>query len=103
MFKIKELKILKLHDVLKWEVVKFFYNFSRIELPKSVCSQFNLVYEVHVRNTGNSLLTYIPGMSTSQYGNHSLRCDSAFLWNEFLNIFFQTVIWRFLQTYENEL
>ena len=62
----KNLKLLKLHDVLKSEVIKCFYKFSRNELLKLVCSQFNLVHEVHTRNTGNDLLIYIARMSTSQ-------------------------------------
>ena len=41
----KDLKFVKLHDVLESETIKFFYEFSRNELPKSVCSQFNLVHE----------------------------------------------------------
>ena len=62
----KDLMLLRLDDVLGSEVIKFFYKFSRNELPKSVCGQFNLVQEVHTRNTCNNLLIYIPRMSTSQ-------------------------------------
>ena len=47
----KDLKLLKLHDVLESEIIKFFYKFSRNEL------------------------IYIPRMSTSQFGNHSLHGD----------------------------
>ena len=84
----KNLKLLKLRDVLESEIIKFFYKFSRNELPKSVCSIFNLVHEVHTRNTRNNLLIYIPRMSTSRYGNHSLRSDGASLWNKFFKDFF---------------
>ena len=75
----KDLKLHKLHDALKSEIIKFFYKFARNELPKSVCSQFYLVHEVHICNTRNNLLIYIPRMFTSQYGNHSLRGDGASL------------------------
>ena len=75
--------------------MKFFHKFSRNELPKSVCSKFNPVHEVHTRNTCNNLLIYIPRMSTSRNSNHSLRGDGASLWNKFPTIiFFQTMIWR---------
>ena len=47
----KDLKLLKLHDVLESEIIKFFYKFSRNELLKLVSSKFNLVHEVHTRNT----------------------------------------------------
>ena len=47
----KDVKLLKLHDVLESEIIKFFYKFSRNEL------------------------IYIPRMSTSQFGNHSLHGD----------------------------
>ena len=88
----KDLKLLKLCDVLESEIIKFFFKFSRNELPKSVCSIFNLVHEVHTRNTRNSLLIHIPRMSTSRNGNHSLRGDGASLWNNTLKIFFQAMI-----------
>ena len=84
----KDLQLLKLRDVLESEIIKFLYTFSRNELPKSVYSIFNLVQEVHTRNTRNNLLIYIPRMSTSRYGNHSLRGDGASLWNKFFKYFF---------------
>ena len=83
----KDLKLLKLHDVLESEIIKFFYKFSRNELPKSVCSKFNLVHKVHTRNTRNNLLIYSPRMSISRYGNHSLRGDGASLWNKSFKCF----------------
>ena len=54
-------------------------------------------------------------MSTSRYGNHTLRGDGASLWNKFFKDFFTNhdltyflklksfLMKRFLQTYENEL
>ena len=75
----KDLKLLKLPDVLESEVIKFFYNFSRNELPKSVCSQFNLVHEVGTRNTRNNSLIYISRMSTSHFGYNFLRGDDVSL------------------------
>ena len=100
--------------VLKSEIIKSFYKFSRNEMPKSVCSQFNLVHEVYTCNTRNNLLIYISRMSTSRYGNHSLHVDEASLWNKFFKKFFQTMIWlssklkpfltkQILETYETEL
>ena len=53
--------------------------FSRNEVQESVCNQFNLVDEVHTRDTRNNSLIYIPTMSTTQYSNMSLRGDGAFL------------------------
>ena len=78
-------------------------------------NQFNLAHKVHTRNTRNNLLIYIPRMSTSQYGNQSLRVDGASLWNKFLKYFFPNhdltsflklksfLMKRFLQIYGNEL
>ena len=68
----KDLQLLKLRDDLESEIKKIFYKFSRNELPKSVCSVFNLDHEVHTRNRRNSLLIYIPRISTSQNDNHPL-------------------------------
>ena len=76
---LKDLKLLKLRDVLESEIIKTFYKFSRNEVAKSVCSIFNLVHEVHTRNKHNNLLIYNPRTSTSRYGSHSLRCDGASL------------------------
>ena len=102
-------------NVLESEIIKFFHKFFRNELPKSVCSVFHLVHKVHIRNTRNNLLIYIPGMSAFQYGNHSLCGNGASLWNRFLkdffpnhdlNSFFELKLFlmkRILQTYENEL
>ena len=66
------------------------------------------LHEVQTRNTLTNFLIYIPRMSTSPYGNHSLRGD-AFLWNKFfedLTCFSKLksfLMKRFLQTCENEL
>ena len=83
----EDLKLLKHCNVLKSEIIKFFYSSSGHEFPKSVCSQFSLVYEVYTRNTRKNLLIYVPKMSTSWYGNHSLRSDGASLWNKFFKDF----------------
>ena len=95
------------------------YNFSigffRNELLKSEWSQFNLVHEVHTRNTRMNLLIYISRVSTSQYCNHSLHSDGASLCNKFFKYFFPNhdltsflklksfVMRRFLQINGNEL
>ena len=111
----KDLTLLKLRDVFELRIIKCFYTFSRNELPKSVCSKFNLVYEVHTRITRNNLLIYIRRMSTSRYDNHSLRDDGAYLWNTLFKDFLPNhdltsflklksfLMKRFLQSYENEL
>ena len=53
---------------------------------------FNLV---HTHNTRNNLLIYIPRMSTSQYGNYSLRSDCASLWNKlFIYLFIYLFIFN---------
>ena len=58
-------KLFKLPDILKSGVINFFYQSSKNELSKSVCSKFNLVHEVHTRDTRNKSLIYIPRMSTN--------------------------------------
>ena len=111
----KDLKLLKPRNVLESEIIRFFYKFSRNELPKSECSIFNLVHEVHTRNTRKNLLIYIPRMSTSRNGNHYFHSDGASLRNKFFKDFFPShdltsffklksfLIKRFQQTYENEM
>ena len=86
----RDLKLLKLHDILESEIIKFFFKFSRNELPESVCSLFNLVDEIHTRSTRNNSLIYIPKMSTKQYGSNSLRGEGASQWNKFFKDYFQT-------------
>ena len=88
----KDLKLLKLRDVLESEIIKFFYKYSRNELPKSVCSIFNLVHEVYTLNTCNNLLIYIPRLSTSRYGN-CLPLVMVLLYGiNSLKIFFEAMI-----------
>ena len=112
----KDLKFLKLHDVLKSELIKFFYKFSKISYQNQyVVNQFYLVHEVHTRDIRNNLLIYLPRIAASQYGNHSLRGDGASLWNKFFKDFSPNhdltsslklksfLMKRFLQPYENEL
>ena len=88
----KDLKLLQLHDVLESEIRKNFSKFSRNELPKSVCSKFNLVHEVHTRNTRNKLLIYILRMSISRHQSLFARWWYFFK-NKFFKDFFQTMIW----------
>ena len=88
----KDLKLLKLPDVLESEIIKFCCRFSRNELPKSVCSIFNLVHEVYTLNTCNNLLIYIPRLSTSRYGN-CLPLVMVLLYGiNSLKIFFEAMI-----------
>ena len=47
----RDLKLLKLHDILESDFFIYFIKFSRTELPELACSQFNPVHEVHTRNT----------------------------------------------------
>ena len=90
----KDLKLLKLHDVLESEIITFFCKSSRNELAKSVCSKSNLVYKVHTRNACNNLLIFILPLDMAitlcavmvlLYGINSLK------------IFFQTMIEPFLK------
>ena len=100
---LKNLKLLKVPDILELEVIKFFYLFSRFDLPKSVCSQCNLVHKVHTRDIHNNSLIYSARVPI-------LRIDGASLWSKFFNhdltAFLKLkafLMKQFLQTYENEL
>ena len=47
----KDLQLHKRHHVFESEIIKSFSKFLKNELPKSLCSNFNLVHEVLTCNT----------------------------------------------------
>ena len=79
----KDLKLLKLCDVLESEIIKFFYKFSRNELSKSVSSIFNLVqtYENELKTSdtrsNNFLLIFSPERSF-------MKCSPATQWSNLM-------------------
>ena len=79
----KDLKLLKLRDVLESEIINFFYKFSRNELPKSVSSIFNLVqtYENELQTpdtrSNNFLLIFSPERSF-------MKCSPATQWSNLM-------------------
>ena len=62
---LRDLKLLRLPDILETEVVKYFVKFYRNVLPELVRSQFNLADEVHTNDILKYSLIYIPEMSTT--------------------------------------
>ena len=82
----KDLKILKVRDIIKMHQLKLAFDFFRNSLPDDLMSLFTLASDIHPNLTLNSTenhLLYIPKIYTTTYGNMSLRYHCAKLWNEF--------------------
>ena len=93
----KDLKLLKLRDVSESVIIKFFYKFSRNELPKSVRSIFNLVetYENELQTpdprSNNFLLIFSAERSF-------MKCSPATQWSN-LMIEIDKVIYMHIDVY----
>ena len=79
----KDLKLLKLRDVSDSEIIKFFYKFSRNELPKSVGSIFNLVetYENELQ-TPDTRSNNFPLIFSAE--RSFMKCSPATQWSNLM-------------------
>ena len=56
---LRDLKLLKLHDILESDFFIYSFKFSSIELPELACCQFNPVHEVlHTRDTRKKFVNF---------------------------------------------
>ena len=81
----RDLKILKVRDVIKLYQLKLVYDFLNNRLPSDLMSLFRRSSDVHQTQVLNSSVNnhlYIPRIRTSTYGNKSIRYHCAKLWNE---------------------
>ena len=82
----KEMKILKVKDIIKMHQLKLVFDFTKNALPNDLMSLFTLAKDVHPDqnlNSSENNLLYIPKVKTTTYGTNSLKYHCAKLWNDF--------------------
>ena len=84
-----DLKILKVHDVIKLQQLKLAYEYCNNLIPQDLRTFFNCSFETHtstltsLSSVQKSFLT-IPTIKTVHSGNKSLKFQCASLWNHFM-------------------
>ena len=82
----KEMKILKVKDIIKMHQLKLVFDFTKNALPNDLMSLFTLAKDIHPDqnlNSSENNLLYIPKVKTTTYGTNSLKYHCAKLWNDF--------------------
>ena len=83
-----DLKILKVHDVIKLQQLKHAYEYCNNLIPYNLRNLFNCSYEIHTTNlTLRSVQKHcliIPPIKTVHSGEKSLKFQCACLWNHFM-------------------
>ena len=83
-----DLKILKVHDVIKLQQLKLAYEYCNNLIPYDLRNFFNCSSEIHTTNlTLRSIHKHcliIPPIKTVHSGNKSLKFQCASLWNHFM-------------------
>ena len=79
----KSLELLKIGDILKNEVIKFFYSYYNGTMPSSILPHFSITSSIHDHITCNFRVFHIPSINTIRFGKNSLRFACATIWNSF--------------------
>ena len=69
----KNLKILKLQDIIKFNTWKIIYLYYKDQLPLKIKYIFTTNESVNPYNTRGGKLLFIPSVNTTHYGIKSLR------------------------------
>jgi len=85
----KELKILKLKDLISLQNCLFVHDFFHKDLPSCFSTYFTPVSEIHSRNTRSAQLgcLFIPEFLTKRYGLNSITRKCIDKWNFFSKTF----------------
>ena len=81
-FLFKNLNILKLHYLVKFETALFMFKFHNQLLPQVFCSYFSPITQIHNYNTRSAMnqFYYIPRVRTN-YGKFKMRFQGSKVWN----------------------
>ena len=82
----KDLKVIKVRDIIKMQQLKVAYDFLNNSLPIDLMSLFTRSSDVHPEfelNSSINNLLYIPRVNTTTYGIKSVKYHCAKLWNDF--------------------
>ena len=80
---IKNFKILKLQDIIKFNTLKLIYLYYKDQLPLKIKYIFTTNESVNLYNTRGGKLLFIPHVNTTHYGIKSLRYNGLVIWNDF--------------------
>ena len=77
-----ELKILKVEDLYKQEILTFVHNYKNNKLPPVFDSYFTSFSNIHDINTRNRDTNFILPRVSSNLGSTSISFEGAVLWNK---------------------
>ena len=81
------LGLLKVSDIIKYQQLKFAYDYFENSLPDDLCQLFTKRAETQLTNMNlistNKKILSLPRILTEHSGRKSLRFQSASLWNQF--------------------
>ena len=80
---IKNFKILKLQDIIKFNTLKLIYLYYKDQLPLKIKDIFTTNESVNLYNTRGGKLLFISQVNTTHYGIKSLRYNVLVIWNDF--------------------
>ena len=85
----KNLKLLKLTDLITLKNILFIHDFFNNKLPESFENYFQLSKDMHGHNTRNASICHIftPQIETVRFGRKSFKMKAISSWNYFCDIF----------------
>lgn len=79
----KDLNVVKLFDIITFQLAVFMYKFHKKLLPPVFGPYFNSVRMLHNYNTRlSSKMTYTIPNARTNYGIFNIRCQGARVWND---------------------
>ena len=78
------LKLLKIDDLMQFQILKFIFQFYEKKLPSNLGDLFQINASIHCYSTRQSQSLHIPKVNTSHYGISSLKYKGPFIWNNFV-------------------
>ena len=85
----KELKMLKIRDIVSLNNFLLIHDYFNDNLPKSFAGFFSLASDIHNHNTRNASCgnLFIPDSESVRYGRNSIKNASILSWNNLIKKF----------------
>ena len=88
----KQLKILKIKDIITLYNCIFIHDFSKNLLPSSFNDFFTLCTDLHETDTRRTEgCVFVPQVATTRYGRQSIRVSSILRWNHLTEVMDQNL------------
>ena len=75
------LNFIKIHDIIKYHILKFVFEFLNNKLPPVLNNLFTMKSTIHNYPTRGTLNLYVPKTNTVKFGINSLRYKGPLNWN----------------------